>query len=276
MVYCLVSQSENQGESMTAVPELDRLAVDTSDAIVRLTGVSKVFGHGPGATIALHDVDLQVRPGEFVTLVGASGCGKSTLLNLVAGLDRPTSGELQVGGDVAFMFQDATLLPWLTARRNVELALTLRGVPRSERRARADALLETVRLDGRGDARPHELSGGMRQRVALARCLAQEAPIVLMDEPLGALDAMTRDLLHDEIERIVREQGLTVLFVTHNMREAIRLGDRVVLMGSSPGRVVHQEEIPLPHPRVMDSSEVATRAASLTARLKQEGHTHVG
>ena len=244
--------------------------------ILRIRDVSKVFGQGVDSTVALREVSLDVADGEFLTIVGASGCGKSTLLNLIAGLDQPTSGTLEVAGNVAFMFQDATLLPWLTARQNVELALKLRGVPGRDRRDRAQELLATVQLDGRGDARPHELSGGMRHRVALARCLAQDAQIVLMDEPLGALDAMTRDHLHDEIEGLWRQQGLTIVFVTHNMREAIRLGDRVVLMGSSPGRVVYEEHIPLPHPRVMDSSEVATRASSLTARLKEQGHTHVG
>lgn len=244
--------------------------------VISLRGVTKAFGHGPDATFALRDVDLDVAAGEFLTVVGASGCGKSTMLNLIAGLDQATAGELDVRAKVAFMFQDATLLPWLTARQNVELALKLRGVARRDRREQAEDLLRTVRLDGRGDARPHELSGGMRQRVALARCLAQDAGIVLMDEPLGALDAMTRDHLHDEIETVAREQRLTVVFVTHNMREAIRLGDRVILMGSAPGRILHEETIPLPHPRVMDSSEVATRAAALTARLKAQGHQHVG
>jgi NitT/TauT family transport system ATP-binding protein len=251
-------------------------APDAAPPILRIREVSKVFGSGPDATVALRDVSLDVAAGEFLTIVGASGCGKSTLLNLIAGLDKPSTGTLEVAGNVAFMFQDATLLPWLTARQNVELALKLRGVPGRERRERAQELLATVQLAGRGDARPHELSGGMRHRVALARCLAQDAQIVLMDEPLGALDAMTRDHLHDEIEGLWREQGLTIVFVTHNMREAIRLGDRVVLMGSAPGRVVYEEHIPLPHPRVMDSSEVATRASALTARLKQQGHTHVG
>jgi len=244
--------------------------------ILRIENVSKVFGRGPEATVALQDVSLEVMAGEFVTIVGASGCGKSTLLNLIADLDQPTSGTLEVGRKTAFMFQEATLLPWLTARQNVEIALKLAKVPKRERAPRAEELLETVRLTGWGDKRPHELSGGMRQRVALARCLAQDAGIVLMDEPLGALDAMTRDHLHDEIESVAREQGLTVIFVTHNMREAIRLGDRVILMGSTPGRIVYEEAIPLPHPRVMDSPEVATRAAALTARLKEQGHTHVG
>ena len=211
-----------------------------------------------------------------MTIVGASGCGKSTLLNLIAGLDEPTSGSIEVDVKVAFMFQEAALLPWLTARQNVEFALKLSHVPKRDRVPRADDLLESVRLEGWGDKRPHELSGGMRQRVALARCLAQDARIVLMDEPLGALDAMTRDHLHDEIKGLSQSRGLTVIFVTHNMREAIRLGDRVILMGSLPGRILYEEDIPLPHPRVMDSPDVATRAAHLTARLKQQGHTHVG
>ena len=254
--------------SVTADPQVDA-------SILRIRGVGKVFGRGAESTVALHDVNLDVAQGEFFTIVGTSGCGKSTLLNLIAGLDEPTTGTIEVDAKVAFMFQDATLLPWLTARQNVEIALKLRGVPAKERRDRAGELLETVRLDGRGDARPHELSGGMRQRVALARCLAQDAHIVLMDEPLGALDAMTRDHLHDEIDGLARSQGLTVVFVTHNVREAIRLGDRVILMGSAPGRILHEETIPLAHPRVMDSSDVSTRASALTARLKAQGHAHV-
>ncbi|WP_233149834.1 ABC transporter ATP-binding protein [Kineosporia sp. A_224] len=243
---------------------------------VRLTGVTKVFGRGATATTAVQDVDLDVRPGEFVTIVGASGCGKSTLLSLVAGLEQVTTGTLEVGGRVALMFQEATLLPWLTAAQNVALALKLRGVARAERTPQAHALLERVRLGAYADKRPHELSGGMRQRVALARVLAQDASVVCMDEPLGALDAMTRDHMHDEIERVAGEAGLTVLFVTHNVREAVRLGDRAVLMGSSPGRVVHTEHIDLPRPRRMEDPEVARRAGSLTAALREDVARHVG
>jgi NitT/TauT family transport system ATP-binding protein len=243
-------------------------------AAVRLTGLGKTFGEGDGATVALSGVDLAVAPGEFVTLVGASGCGKSTVLSLIAGLEQPTQGGIEVQGNVALMFQDATLLPWLTAAGNVALALRLRGVPRRERMEKVEELLEVVRLSGWGSKRPHELSGGMRQRVALARCLAQDAGIVLMDEPLGALDAMTRDHLHDEIERIAAQRRLTVLFVTHNMREAVRLGDRVVLMGAQPGRVVHVEHVDLPRPRTLDSAEVAVRAAELTRLLRTEGARH--
>jgi NitT/TauT family transport system ATP-binding protein len=235
---------------------------------LRLDAVSKAFG-GREPVWALRDVDLSVAPGEFVTVVGPSGCGKSTLLNVVAGLDSPTKGSVHIDGRPALMFQDATLLPWLTARQNVELALRARGVPKRDRSALAEELLGVVRLGNTGHKRPHELSGGMRQRVALARCLAQDAQLVLMDEPLGALDAMTRDQMHDEIERVSEERDLTVLFVTHNMREAVRLADRVVLMAH--GRVVHEHRVPLFRPRVMDSADVANRAAELTARLKEYG-----
>lgn len=258
---------------MTVAAEHDSAPADAVAPALRLRAVSKVYQGRTGDVVALDGVDLDVAPGEFVTVVGASGCGKSTLLSIVAGLEQPTSGTVEVDGRVALMFQEATLLPWLTARRNVELALRLRGVPRAERGPRAQSLLETVRLEQWGERRPHELSGGMRQRVALARCLAQDANVVLMDEPLGALDAMTRDHLHDEIERVSQVTGISVLFVTHNMREAVRLGDRVILMGSHPGRIVHEQVVGLPRPRVMDSPEVAMRAADLTARLKEAGAT---
>lgn len=235
---------------------------------ILVAGLHKTFpptNRSAAQTHALAGVDLTVRAGEFVAVVGHSGCGKSTLLSILAGLAEPTSGIVDVDGQVALMFQDATLLPWLTAAGNVELALKLQGVPRAQRRITAQELLATVRLDHAADRRPHQLSGGMRQRVALARCLAQGARIVLMDEPLGALDAMTRDHLHDEIERISVECGLTVLLVTHNVREAVRLADRVVLMAG--GQVRYEQVVDLPRPRLMDSPHVATRAAELTRRL---------
>jgi len=222
-------------------------------------------------------VDLSVRRGEFVTVVGASGCGKSTLLSILAGLDRPTSGEAGVhGAAVALMFQDASLLPWLTAAQNVELALRLHGVPKAERGERVAELLAMVRLADKHDIRPHELSGGMRQRVALARALAQQADVVLMDEPFGALDAMTRDAMHDELERVWSSYALTVLFVTHNVREAVRLADRVVLMSSSPGRIKNEFVVDVPRPRRIDSPEVSTLAAVLTDQLREEVQRHVG
>ncbi|MGH3214450.1 MAG: ABC transporter ATP-binding protein, partial [Trebonia sp.] len=220
-------------------------AVTEAPAAVTLAGVSKVYGRGGSAVPALDQVSLAVEPGEFTCLIGASGCGKSTLLSLVAGLDQPTSGEISVGGRVALMFQEPGLFPWLTAQGNVELALRARGVRKDERKRRAAGLLDAVHLAGFGKKRPHELSGGMRQRVALARALAQDADVLLMDEPFGALDAMTRDLLHDELDRVCEGRNLTVLFVTHNVREAVRLGDRVVLLSSRPGRVIAEYKVPI-------------------------------
>ncbi|HSH60450.1 MAG TPA: ABC transporter ATP-binding protein [Acidimicrobiales bacterium] len=243
---------------------------------IGINTVSKAYGRGPDAVRALDRVSLEVRAGEFVCLVGASGCGKTTLLNLVAGLDSPTLGTIDTGGRrMGLMFQEAALFPWLTAGANVELALELRGVrSRSERRQQAAELLERVHLRGAADQRPHELSGGMRQRVALARALAQDAEVLLMDEPFGALDAMTRDLLHDELERLWSTTGLTVLFVTHNVREAARLGDRIVLLTSRPGRVAASYDVAIPRPRRIESREVAALAAEVTDRLRTEVRRH--
>jgi NitT/TauT family transport system ATP-binding protein len=245
---------------------------------VRLTSVSKVFGRGSSAVRALDQVTLEVPPGEFTCLIGASGCGKSTLLSLVAGLEQPTSGVVSVkgagevggGGRVAFMFQEPALFPWLTAAGNVELALHARGIGKAERRQRTAELLDTVHLTGFGGKRPHQLSGGMRQRVALARALAQDADVLLMDEPFGALDAMTRDVLHDELDRICAGRRLTVLFVTHNVREAVRLGDRVVVLSSRPGRIIAEFDVPIERPRRIDSAPVAELAARVTDRLREE------
>jgi NitT/TauT family transport system ATP-binding protein len=241
---------------------------------VRLGDVSKRYGTGPRAVLALDQVSLTVRRGEFVCLIGASGCGKSTLLSVVAGLDSATAGRVTVGGRVAMMFQEPGLLPWLTAAGNVELALRARKVPRDDRRHRTDELLKLVRLDGFGGKRPHELSGGMRQRVALARALAQDADVLLMDEPFGALDAMTRDLLHDELERICAEQTLTVLFVTHNVREAVRLGNRVIVLSSRPGRVIDEYLVPDDGPRGINTAQTAEMASVITDRLREEMRRH--
>ena len=247
----------------------------STEAGIQIGEVSKVFGRGASALLALDRLSLEVAPGEFVCLIGASGCGKSTLLNLVAGLDAPTSGKISTGGQrVALMFQEPALFPWLTAARNVELALRASGVAKAERRRRAAELLDVVHLASFAGKRPHELSGGMRQRVALARALAQDAEILLMDEPFGALDAMTRDLLHDELDRICAERGLTVLFVTHNVREAVRLGDRVVLLSSRPGRVIAEFPVTIARPRRIDSPEVATLAATITDQLRAEVRRH--
>jgi NitT/TauT family transport system ATP-binding protein len=232
--------------------------------------LSVAFAHDDQLLLALEGATFEVKRGEFVCVVGASGSGKSTLLNVLAGLDRPSSGRAHVHGRVAMIFQEAALLPWLTAAGNVELALELRGIKAPERRALAYDLLARVHLGGFEQRRPHELSGGMKQRVALARALAQDADVLLMDEPFAALDAISRDLLHEELERIWRESRLTVLFVTHNAREAVRLGDRVMVFTSRPGRVAHEIHVDLPRPRSLDSPELAVIAGRITERLKHE------
>ena len=251
--------------------QLESARPDAPRAAVSIVDVTKVFGNGRAGIVALEHVSLDVAPGEFVCLLGASGCGKSTLLNLVADLDRPTSGRVDVHADrTGLMFQEAALFPWLTVRGNIELALKLADVSRAERHARIERLLAMVHLTEFAKKRPHELSGGMRQRVALARALAQDAEVLLMDEPFGALDAMTRDSLHEELEAVWRDTGKTVLFVTHNVREAVRLGDRVVLLASRPGRVADIYDVEIPRPRRIDSPEVATLAAAITDRLREE------
>jgi NitT/TauT family transport system ATP-binding protein len=249
-------------------------AARNADPAVAVDNVVKVYGHVGNAVPALDHVSLSIGRGEFVCLLGASGCGKSTLLNLLADHDRPTQGTVAVDGRAGLLFQEAALFPWLTARGNVELALKLRGVRKDDRGRRATELLGLVNLADFDRKRPHELSGGMRQRVALARALAQEADVLLMDEPFGALDAMTRDVLHDELERIWQGTGSTVVFVTHNVREAVRLGDRVVLLSSRPGRVAAEFPVELPRPRRIEDHDVANLAATITARLREEVARH--
>lgn len=248
----------------------DVLALSDKHAL-SVQHLSVAFRHDGNLLFALDRATLEVKRGEFVCIVGSSGSGKTTLLNILAGLDRPTSGRAHVHGRVALIFQEAALLPWLTAAGNVQLALELRGVQgASDRKKIAFELLGRVHLAGFENRRPHELSGGMKQRVALARALAQDADVLLMDEPFGSLDAITRDLLHEELERIWRESGLAVLFVTHNAREAVRLGDRVLVFTSRPGRVAHELRVDLPRPRSLDAPELAVIAGGITQRLRKE------
>lgn len=245
---------------------------DDAPFAVRLRHLTKQFlADGP---VVLEDISLDVRPGEFVALVGASGCGKSTLLNIITGLDSPSSGTVETSEPPTLMFQEAALMPWLTAGRNIELALECRGVPRAERKPKAQELLSLVHLDRSYDQRPHELSGGMRQRVAIARALASGRSILLMDEPFAALDAITRDLLHEELTRIWLETGITIIFVTHNVREAVRLAQRVLLMSSRPGRIVRTWDIGGHEPWRLDSSNVAALASEITDELRKEIARH--
>jgi NitT/TauT family transport system ATP-binding protein len=243
-----------------------------AEPAVRLSSVSKTYEQGATTVAALAELSISADPGEFVCIVGPSGCGKSTLLSLAAGLDEPTSGTVFTGERrIALMFQESALFPWLTASGNVDLALRARKIPRGDRRVRVAELLDVVGLSDFASARPHQLSGGMRQRVALARALAQDADVLLMDEPFGALDAITRDLLHAQLERIVAETGLTVLFVTHNVQEAVRLADRVILLSHRPARIIAEHIIDVQRPRSSNAGQIAELVAAITADLQGQG-----
>src|SRR6266853_6262156 len=246
---------------------------------IALCGVFRSYANSRGSfTPALQNIDLEIDQGEFVCIVGPSGCGKSTLLHLLAGLDRPTTGEITVDGspvngpgtDRILLFQELGLFPWLTVRQNVEFGLKMTGVSKDERRDSARKFLRMVHLSHFEDHYIHQLSGGMKQRVALARSLALGPKILLMDEPFAALDAQTRDMLHDELERIWKETSPTIVFVTHNVREAVRLGDRVRLMSFRPGRIKKQFQVTLPRPRHVEDSDVALMSKEILGQLREE------
>lgn len=242
-----------------------------------LEHVSKWFRTSSLHVQALDDVTLRIAEGEFVCLVGPSGCGKSTLLNLIAGLDRPDGGIVQADGQPIsgpgphrlMMFQEAALFPWLTVLGNVLFGLKLvSGLSASERRERAEYFLELVGLKRFMHSNVHELSGGMRQRVALARSLAPNPSVLLMDEPFGALDALTREQLYGDIQRIWSQHRKTIVFVTHNVREAVCLGDRVILFSPNPGRIREEFSIPLPRSRDINSVDLARYSTEITRVLK--------
>ncbi|HSJ04699.1 MAG: ABC transporter ATP-binding protein [Verrucomicrobium sp.] len=240
-------------------------------------GVSKSFKSRNGTVKALDNVSLEVGEGEFVCLVGPSGCGKSTLLNLIAGLEMPDSGRLLANGnpilgpgrDRMVMFQEHALFPWLDVTGNVMFSLKLKpGLTDKERQDVAAYYLKLVGLERFAHSNIHELSGGMKQRVALARALAPNPRVLLMDEPFAALDAMTREQLYTDIQRIWAARKKTIIFVTHNVREAVCLGDRVVLFSPNPGRIREQFKVELPRPRDINSVELAAHSTEITRALK--------
>jgi len=243
--------------------------------ILELEGVSKSFD-GPGGRIdALANTSLSIRKGEFVCLIGASGCGKSTLLRLVGGFEQPSKGAVRMWGhpvagpgpERGMVFQDYGLFPWLSVRGNVGFGPLARGVPRAEVAAIADRFVALVGLDRFAEAYPHQLSGGMKQRVAIARVLANDAELILMDEPFGALDAMTRERLQEELLELWARTKLTVIFVTHSIEEALVLADRVVVMSPGPGRIVADQRVSLARPRDVASPAFNAVRRELSALL---------
>ena len=239
------------------------------DLDLEVANVSKVFAGGAGDVVALEGVSFSARRGELISVLGPSGCGKTTILRLIAGLDTPTAGRLSVLGHqidhaapgsvagLGVVFQDARLLPWFDVEDNVALPLRVKGVPKPERRERARKLLKLVGLEGFENARPEQLSGGMKQRAAIARALIVEPRLLLLDEPFGALDAMTRDQMNVELQRIRTAMRCTALLITHSIAEAVFLGDRVIAMSPRPGRIVRTIEVAFPHPRDIDLQSTA-------------------
>lgn len=271
----------NGSRSKAASPRVVRSTRLVSAEIPKV-GLSEIClsyrTQGGKQLLALDHINLQVKAGEFLCFVGPSGCGKSTLLHLIAGLHQPTSGQVLVDGkpihgpgtDRILIFQELGLFPWLTVGQNVEFGMKMKGLGKAEREEKARYYLRLVHLSQFRDSYTHQLSGGMRQRVALARALATEPDVLLMDEPFAALDAQTRDLLHDELERIWTETGRTIIFVTHNVREAVRLGDRVALLTFRPGRMKREFHVNLPRPRHLEDVDVACAARSILDELREE------
>jgi sulfonate transport system ATP-binding protein len=243
--------------AQSASATLDPVPLDTVPLGIDIVRVSKAFALNDGRVEALRDINLSVRPGTFVTLVGPSGCGKSTLLRLIAGLETADSGDIRAGGrsvrrpglDRGMVFQDHRLFPWLTVERNILLGLRNAPYPEARKREIVRDLIALVGLAGFEQAHPHQLSGGMSQRAAIARALAPRPEILLLDEPFGALDSLTRIRLQSEFLRIWRHEGITMLMVTHDVEEAVFLSDQVVVVDSRPGRIRQTIDIPFGHPR---------------------------
>ncbi len=248
-------------------------------AMIEIRGATKIYETSRGTTVSLDHVSLDVEEGEFITLVGPSGCGKSTMLNLIAGLLSPTSGDVVVHGspvkgpspDRGVIFQQYALFPWLTAKQNVEFGLRLQNLPKEERSRRADHYLELVGLQDFGHALPKELSGGMKQRCAIARAYAVNPSLLLMDEPFGALDALTRVQMQDELLHTWERDRRTIVFITHDVDEAVYLASRVVVMSPRPGRISEIIDVPLPYPR-NEELRLSPEFAEIRARVWRGVH----
>ena len=245
---------------------------------IKVENIEKKFFGKSKVTHTLSDINLEFKKGEFICLLGPSGCGKSTLLNIVAGLESPTGGKVYlndseikgVGVDRAVMFQESALFPWLKVIENVEFGMKIAGVPKVERREKAMEYLKMVHLTKFKDSYVHELSGGMRQRVALARALTLDSEVLLMDEPFSALDSQTKSILQTELQKIWWETKKTIIFVTHNVEEAVFLADRIIVMSANPGKVKKEFKIELGRPRKVDSLDLAYISSEVMEVLREE------
>jgi NitT/TauT family transport system ATP-binding protein len=246
---------------MQHMANVTRLKERPETTAIEVAGLSHVYSGAEGGVAALEDISMEVAAGRFVVIVGPSGCGKTSLLMMLAGLRHQTEGTILCNGRpiqepdpgrVGVVFQEASLFPWLTAADNVEFPLVLRGVSKDERRSRSEAMLRLVGLEGFGARYPHELSGGMKQRVSIARGLVQDPPVLLMDEPFAALDEQTRMTMGHELLRIWSATRKTVVFITHSLTEAVYLADEVLVMSARPGRIIDRIEVTLPRPRTYE------------------------
>lgn len=249
---------------------------------IQISKVSKIFSSGEREVVALDDIDLDIKPGEFICLLGPSGCGKSTLLNAVAGFSPLTAGSILVDGepvqkpgpDRGMVFQEYALFPWMTVEKNIAFGLEIKKLPKSQIKEKVSALLTMLNLQDFRDRYPKDLSGGMRQRVAIARVLALDAPIMLMDEPFGALDSLTRRSLQDELLRIWTKFKKTILFVTHSIDESIYLADRIVVMTYRPGKIKKDVSVTLPRPRDPSSAAFNELKKELSLLVMEEQNRH--
>lgn len=252
--------------------------VQEGESFIRIDNLSKTYQKDEKVTIAIEDFDLDIKKGELISIVGPSGCGKTTILRMIAGLLEPTSGSISIAGrpcsgpgpDRGMVFQDFALLPWRSVWRNVELGLEIAGMPKEERKARAEKYLEIVGLQDFADSSINELSGGMKQRVGIARALVNNPDVILMDEPFGALDAQTRNIMQAGLVRILEKTDQTIIFITHSVDEAVFLSDRIVILTKRPAKIKEIVEIPWPRPRDRASPEFTALRKRILEELEKE------
>ena len=252
--------------------------VQEGESFIRIDNLSKTYQKDEKITVAIEDFDLDIKKGELISIVGPSGCGKTTILRMIAGLLEPTSGSISIAGrpcsgpgpDRGMVFQDFALLPWRSVRRNVELGLEIAGMPKEERKARAEKYLEIVGLQDFADSSINELSGGMKQRVGIARALVNNPDVILMDEPFGALDAQTMNIMQAGLVRILEKTDQTIIFITHSVDEAVFLSDRIVILTKRPAKIKEIVEIPWPRPRDRASPEFTALRKRILEELEKE------